>query len=298
MEPRYALLGAALLAVAAPRSHMMHLLYGYRYMLWAVLVLLAFARRLDTGRRTWMLLAGGLAGVSLFFRVTPAFAVSCGIGVAVLSTSRHWRSWFADWLPYAGGLLLVVAPVLLWLGLGVGLERVWREVILHPVAMLQPLPVPDLFVPDSWSREAITAAWRPLALRVFSVLYAGYALALLVSWLRCLRARRPFAHSLLLAVVVWGLVFFARSFGRADEAHMDTTLPPICLLLGHLTGVVAARWRGGEGETPRFRRCAVGACAGVFALWVFLIGARCLPRSRSLLPANGDSHQAGAGALR
>jgi hypothetical protein len=277
MEPRYALLGAALLAVAAPRSHMMHLLYGYRYMVWAVLVLLAFSHRLDTRRRAWMAIAGTLAGISLFFRVTPAFAVSCGIGVAVLTTSRSWRSWMEDWLLYAAGLLALMTPVLLWLGLSVGLERVWREVIMHPVAMLQPLPVPDLLLPEAWSRETITEAWRPLALRVFSLLYAGYVVSLLVSWGRCLSQRRPFAHSLLLAVVVWGLVFFIRSFGRADEAHMDTTLPPICLLLGHLMSVVAARWQAVEGATPRFRRLSAAACLAVLALWIFLAGSDLYP---------------------
>ena len=273
MPPRYALLGAALLAIAAPRSHMMHLLYGYRYSLSVVLVLLAFSRRLDTRKRVWMLMAGALGGVSLFIRVTPALAVSCGIGVAVLSTSRFWRSWLRDWLLYSGGLIAVMAPVLAWFEMSVGLERVWREVIVHPVAMLQPLPVPDLFVPDAWTRDTITEAWRPLALRVFSLLYVGYLVALLISWARSLVQRRPFAHSLLLAVVVWGAVFFLRSFGRADEAHMDTTLPPICLLLGHFVSVCAARVQGREEtESPRLRRFAIAVCLAAFGLWVFLSG--------------------------
>ncbi|MCH7601060.1 MAG: glycosyltransferase family 39 protein, partial [Myxococcales bacterium] len=85
MPARFAFLGAALLAVAAPRSHMMHLLYGYRYMVFAVAVLLAYSIRLETGRRSWIFIAGILAGVSLYFRVTPAFAVSVGLGIAVLT---------------------------------------------------------------------------------------------------------------------------------------------------------------------------------------------------------------------
>ena len=84
--PTFALLAALLLALAAPRSHLSHLLFGYRYMVFSVLALLAFAwyLRADDPRqaRRGMFLAGVLAGVALFFRLTPAFAVSCGIGIA------------------------------------------------------------------------------------------------------------------------------------------------------------------------------------------------------------------------
>jgi hypothetical protein len=273
----FALLGALLLAVAAPRSHMMHLLYGYRYMVWAVLVLLAFSKRLDSGQRRWMFVAGMLAGISLAFRVTPAFAVSCGVGVAVL-TIGSWRSWLRDWSLYAAGLLLVMAPVLAWFGASVGLERVWREVILHPVAMLQPLPVPELIAPATWDREAITEAWRPLSLRLFLLLYLGYAVALLGSWIRSGLRGAAYPHGLLLALVVWGGVFFVRSFGRADEAHMDTTLPPICLLLAHLLGLCVRRFAPEAGGS---RRLAVpAACAVALAAWVFLLGSDRYLRAR------------------
>jgi hypothetical protein len=274
--PAYAFLGALMLAVSAPRSHMMHLLYGYRYMVFAVLVLLVFARRLERGDRRYMLLAGALGGVSLFFRVTPAFAVSCGIAVALVAASRDWRSWLSDGLLYAAGLMAVMTPVLVWFAWSVGLGRVWLEVIARPMAMLQPLPVPDLVFPAAFDRDALTEAWRPLQLRVFGVLYAGYAIGLAVSWWRAFRAGRPFEHVLLVAVVVWGSVFFLRSFGRADEAHMDTTLPPICLLIAHAVGLGVERWRARGGGTDRGETSRVGApviaCTLVFATWVLLTG--------------------------
>ena len=40
----------AILAVAAPRSHLYHLLFGYRYLVITVFALLAYARRLSSGR--------------------------------------------------------------------------------------------------------------------------------------------------------------------------------------------------------------------------------------------------------
>ena len=43
MPPGFALLGALLLAVAAPSSHQGHLLFGYRYLVFSALALLAFA---------------------------------------------------------------------------------------------------------------------------------------------------------------------------------------------------------------------------------------------------------------
>jgi len=211
--------------------------------------------------------------------VTPAFAVSCGVGVAVL-TIGDWRSWLRDWGLYAAGLLLVMVPVLSWFGASVGLERVWREVILHPVAMLQPLPVPELVAPATWDREAITEAWRPLSLRLFLLMYLGYAAALLGLWVRARLRGTRYAHSLLLAVVVWGGVFFVRSFGRADEAHMDTTLPPICLLLAHLLGLGVDRFAPDAGRRPRL--AVLAAVVLALATWILLLGSDRYLRPRHL----------------
>ena len=76
---RYALFGALLVAVAAPHSHLGHLLFGYRFLVFSALALLAFARWLDDRRPGWLLIAGMWTGVALLFRSTPAFAASCGI---------------------------------------------------------------------------------------------------------------------------------------------------------------------------------------------------------------------------
>ena len=91
MAPAYALLGAALLAVAAPHSHLVQVVFGYRYLLFSVLALICFSQHLRDGRRRWLILAGCLTGVALLFRLTPAFAVSVGIGVGILASDRDWR---------------------------------------------------------------------------------------------------------------------------------------------------------------------------------------------------------------
>lgn len=271
MPARFAFLGAALLAVAAPRSHMMHLLYGYRYMVIAVAVLLAYSMRLETGKRSWIFVAGLLAGVCLYFRVTPAFAVSVGLGFAVMTQPGGWRSWFHDWLLYAAGLLLVIVPVLIYFQFTVGVDRVFEEVVLHPMAMLQALDVPPLIMPDWSNREAIAKAWRVLSLRLYLVLYLGFAVYLIVSFARARIRKQPFESTLLVAIVIWGSMFFLRSFGRADEAHMDTTLPPICLLIALFVSGCFDRIQH-LFKTPRSIKLAGPITVGlVFATWVLLL---------------------------
>jgi len=107
----FALLGALLLAVAAPGSHLWQYHFGYRYLVFSVLALLAFAERLRTGDARWLLASGMCAGVALCFRLTPAFAVSAAAGVGVVLADRDWRRWLRDWGWYALGLAAVAGPV-------------------------------------------------------------------------------------------------------------------------------------------------------------------------------------------
>ena len=60
-----------------------------------------------------------------------------------------------------------------------------------------------------------------LQFRAWWLLYAGYAGVLLVLWIGSLSRREPFRHALLLAVVVWGGVYFTRTLGRSDTSHLD-----------------------------------------------------------------------------
>ena len=274
MPHGFALLGALLLAVAAPASHQGHLLFGYRYLLFSALALLAFARRLESGKIRWMLAAGVCAGVALCFRLTPAFAVSCGIGVGILASTREWRSWLRDGAGYALGFVAAVAPVAVWLLGSVGPETLWREVFVRPVAMtdLQSLPVPSLALPEVWERKEISEAFVALLFRLGVVVYAGYAARLGVRWLRCAREGRPFDAELLLAATVWGGLYFVRSFGRADEPHLSSAIPPLCLLMAHLLFAmlrsdVVRRTVGAPGRVVE-----VAASIAALAAWIGLLG--------------------------
>ena len=271
MPPTFALLGAGLLAVAAPYSHNAHFLFGYRYTVIPVLALLAFSARLRTGRRRFALLAGLLAGLALCFRLTPAFAVSVGIGLGILASSRELRSWLADGSLYAAGVVAAALPVVAWYGARVGLDTFWLEAVVRPVAMtdLQSLPVPPLGLPDTWERRPIGRWFTALQFRSYSVLYVGYVSTLLFLWLRALLRRKPFEHVLLLASVTWGAVYFTRVWGRSDIAHIESALPPVCLLIGHFWSCVCravARRRGRAATRP----IEWAACAVVTAFWILL----------------------------
>jgi len=268
MPAPWALFGALLLAVAAASAHRYQLVFGYRYLVFAVGVLLVFSRRVTTGDVRWSFVAGALAGVALVFRLTPAFAVSLGVAVACVALDRSWRSWLRDWAAYGLGLALVVGPVVAYLAASVGLPVLWREVAVRPVVMtdLQSLPMPSLeWLPRTWERRSVMrwgAAWQ---FRLYLALYALYAVWLAVAWARALRARRPFERPLLLAVVVFGAVYFVRTLGRSDAAHLYSAIPPVCLLLGH-----------GLGSLLRRLRVAAAAQVAVavvcFGLWMLFMG--------------------------
>jgi len=283
MPSGFALLAALLLAVGAPRSHGFHLLFGYRYLIWSVIALLLFHRRLRTDDSRWLFAAGSFAGIALFFRLTPAFAASCAIGLAVMAASRDWRRWFRDWLWYGAGLLLVVVPMLLWFGSSVGLEKLWLEAVVRPVVMtdLQFMPMRELDIPEL-TRKAISATFVSVQFRLYPAIYGGFALVLAYRWLQAVRERRPFEHALLLAIVIWGGIFFTRSLGRSDQPHLDSTLPPTVVLIAYLVSL-SARLRPFQYVAGSAGRAAARAvlCALILSVWVFLF------RSDEYLDADG-----------
>jgi hypothetical protein len=274
MPAPFALLGALLLAVGAPRSHFSHLLFGYRYIVFSIGVLLLFAHRLRTGNSRWMLAAGLCAGVALFFRLSPAFAVSVAVGIAVMAATRDWRTWIQDWIWYGVGLLAVTLPVLAWFATGVGLDRVWQEVVVRTMALqsLQSLPMPELELATGELRESIYRLFVAVEFRLYPALYLVYAVALGVQWARVLWRGGSFGHPLLLAVVIWGGVFFLRTLGRTDEAHLDSALPPVCLLLAH--GLyLSFDWGCRRASITRWRpRAAAAVCVAAVGAWTFLLG--------------------------
>jgi len=271
MPPAVALLGCAMLAVAAPSSHISHLLFGYRYLLFGALSLWCFSERLHSGDRRWMIAAGALAGVALLFRLTPALAVIGGLGVGIAVANRSWRSWWADASRLAIGFTAVVVPVLAWFAASVGLETIWREIVVRPIVMteLQSLPVPPLELPWKWGRWPIRNWFIALQFRLYAALYLTYAAVLGAQVVRSLLARRRFESPLLLAVVVCGGIFFLRAFGRADGPHLDSTIPLTCLLVAHAVGLPLRRALERPGLAGRAAQLGLVA---VFGAWVFLSG--------------------------
>ncbi|MBW2397700.1 MAG: glycosyltransferase family 39 protein [Deltaproteobacteria bacterium] len=273
LPPSFALLGTLLLALAAPDSHLSHYHFGYRYLVFSVLALLAFSERLRTGDTRWLLAGGMCAGIALCFRLTPAFAVSVAIAVGILLAERDWRRWLRDGGLFAAGLAIVAIPVVTWFAHGIGLETLWREVVVRPVAMtdLQSIEIPDATLPEDWKRLSISKFFTAIQFRAWAILYAGYAAALGYRWVRDLKARRPFRPVLLAVVVAWGAVFFLRTLGRSDVGHLESALPPVCLVLAHFLSRLLPWQRRGDPSEGWARRLATGGLIiGTLAVWVFL----------------------------
>ncbi len=274
MPADFALLGALLIAVAAPRSHFEQLVFGYRYLVWAAIALLFFHLRLTRDESKWLFPAGVFAGIALFFRLTPAFAVSMGIGIGLMAASRDWRRWFRDGLWYSAGLILVWIPILIWFATTVGLEKFWIEMVVRPVEMtaLQSRPIPPI-VFENLDRTRFSTAFASLGFRLYPLLFLGLLASLLYRWGRAFREARAFDSAFLLSFVVFGAVYFTRSMGRSDIPHLDSAIPPIAILLAYCASLST--------KFPRFDpeqigRRAVGyrlaLCAVVFVAWTFATG--------------------------
>lgn len=274
MTSPYALLAGLLVAVAAPHSHLVGVVFGYRYLIFSVLALLCFAARLRTNRLRWTVLAGCLTGVALLFRLTPAFAVSMGITTGIMVAGGPWRRRLEEALGFAAGLLLVAAPVVLHLGSDVGFGTLWTEVVVRPVAMtrLQSLPVPVPSLPAGLGRWQIEDAFADLEFWLYPLLFLGYGLWLGARSVRRLREGKGFEDALLLATVIWGAVFLLRSYGRADVFHLESAIPPVCLLLAHLTYLSTGPASPGTRPGPARRRADALRLALVLGTWVVLKG--------------------------
>jgi hypothetical protein len=274
MPADFALLAALLVAVAAPRSHFEHLLFGYRYLVWSFVVLLFFHLRLTRDDSRWLFLAGVFAGIALFFRLTPAFAVSVAVGVGIAAASRSWQRWLRDGLWYSAGLVLVWIPILLWMQGTVGLERFWIEMVVRPVEMtaLQSKPIPPIVL-ENLNRTTLSFAFASIGFRFYPLLYLGFIGFLLYRWARALSARRPFEDAFLLTLVVFGAVYFTRSMGRSDVPHLDSAIPPIAVLLAYCASL-STRFERFQVEQGTRRALASRAalCLCVFGIWTFMNG--------------------------
>jgi len=275
MPARFALLGASLLAVAAPRAHLWHFVFGYRFLVFSALALLAFWKRMESEDARWMLLAGALVGVAAGFRLEPAMASGVALALGVVAAGGGWRRWLRDWSLMGLGMLGVLVPLSLYLAAYVDLAFVWGEIVVRPVSGvgLQSLPMPDLSFPRSFSRDEIAEAFMAFQFRFYPLLFVVYAVSLVFSWLRTRLAGREFEQAFLLVVVVWGGIYLTRAYDRADGSHLEMVLPGPCILLAHALyrAVSACSKKRGEALRGRGRLAAV-SCVAAFFLWVALSG--------------------------
>lgn len=270
MSQPFALLAGLLVATAAPRGHVYQLLFGYRYLVLPMLALLAFDQRLRGRGSYWMWVSGAMTGAALVFRLTPAFSVSCGVAVGLLAAHRQRKRWLTDGLRFSAGLFLVTAPVLAYFASTVGLAKMWQEIFVHPLAMLQPLPLPEIDFPDTWNRQHIAEWAVAVQFRAIWVFYSGYAVVLAISWSKAWRQKQPYPHALLVALLVFASVFFIRSTGRSDEPHLDSVIPPACLLVAHFLSVLFDRSWPPAWESRRVLGVA-GVVAATLGAWIFLL---------------------------
>ncbi len=274
MPADFALLGVLLIAVAAPRSHFEQLLFGYRYLVWSAIVLLFFHLRLTRDDARWLFPAGLFAGLALFFRLTPAFAVSVGVGVGIMAASRDWRRWLRDGLWYSGGLILLWIPILLYFQGTVGLEKLWIEMVVRPVEMtaLQSRPIPPILF-ENLDRTRISFSFASLGFRLYPILYLGLLASLLYRWLRAWKANRPFESVFLLTFVVFGAVYFTRSMGRSDIPHLESAIAPVAILVAYCASMVMKGKRfDPELAGPLIAIRRLTFCVAIFAAWIFFNG--------------------------
>jgi hypothetical protein len=284
MSPRFAWLAAALVAVAAPDSHLMHVIFGYRYLCFSVLALVLFDDWLRTGDGRRLFAAGLLLGLSACFRLEPAFAGALGIGAGVVATAPDLRHAIRNGLIAASGVMLVMAPVALWLSIEVGPAVLWRELVTRPATMLsrQSLPFPRLRLPSDLSdRNGIRFGFAAVQFRTIWFLYAGYCVALVARWVGARREGRRYEHGLLIAVVVWGGSFFVRSATRSDLPHLESVIPPVCLLFAHGISVLWRQMRQWMATARSFARFEWALIGVILVSWIGLQATDMwLPRAR------------------
>ena len=161
---------------------------------------------------------------------------------------------------YAGGGLIVALPVLIWFGSTVGLPRFFYEAAIHPLQMLQALPVPELTLPETLTRFHLVYFFINLEFRLYALLYL--ALALWLGWrlLGAVSERRSFEEPLLLATVALGRHLFhplLRPRRRAPPGLRDPPGLPAARPDGSSRPSTLARARRGDRDRDRRIRSLV-----------------------------------------
>jgi 4-amino-4-deoxy-L-arabinose transferase-like glycosyltransferase len=218
--------------------------------LWSVI---AGLRAVSSGRRTWWIVAGVLAGLSLGYR--PDLAIALGL-VLVLWWRRAGLRSVRDW---ALGLAAGLIPVFVHLARA-GIGRSWDGMIADPVFKLRPgrtLPRPPSWTHFDGALQVIgdkfPPAWPfpspsgPQQLFLWFFMLPLVALGVLGVALWARRGRHDQRTLVLLAAGLFGAGLLPQALQRPDSAHFNwvscVSFSIAPLAIAEVLAVVRARWQ-------------------------------------------------------
>lgn len=215
-----------------------------------VSAVLAFLCSLDSDRRRWPLIAGGLVGLASFSRPEFALALGIGLGAGYLAMGLTGASLRARLLPYL--LAAIVVSAGLWGGtiLMAGIAPVWFDLVTYAVSL--------------YPRARSIPFGRGDEATVVIVLGAAFALIWLWAAARAYRQRSvDVERARLVALLLSGMLLFTWVRTRADGIHAMDAWPLTAILLALLL-----ERRGRHARRPSRTFQALVPVAGILLLSV------------------------------
>ncbi|MCB0055566.1 MAG: hypothetical protein M9936_18885 [Caldilinea sp.] len=220
----------------------------------------------DRDKLRWLVGAGLLAGVTVFFRLDLGFYTAASIGVLLILTwllppegdvawGDRTRRLMLAVLAAAGPALLLVLVFYGYLGSVAGFSTMVENLLVFPATTFRAvrhLPYPPL-IPDwsIWSGEGSIDVRLDRMLSDYLRFYIPllvYVLSsalLVVSAVRAGRGGRRFARtdSMAAALVVFGAGMFVQALSRYDEIHvLPASLVVVILITWMVRQIPAGRW--------------------------------------------------------
>ena len=209
------------------------------------------------GRSAWAGAAGAVTGISLLFSQEFGLAgLVCGALALALRGEKRAAAAFA------GGLAVVVAPVLLGYAASGALLPMLRDTASYPawvIAGYAKLPFPALAAQIPLAPGALGSRELLLLQLGYAAPAVGLAALLLALPISGFDPRRPVAavneivrglrmdpkRTAVALLAVYGLLSFRSALGRSDLKHAIDALPAAALLLVLSVDAVIAHWRSG-----------------------------------------------------
>ncbi len=252
----------------------------------------AVAVHIQAGKMRWLWLGGLLAGLACLYSLEVGLYVTAAVlawaVVRACLPSRTARSRISavrrTGLPFLGGLLVAVLPLVAWCGARGILDDLLRNT--HMQLFLRKQLYPSSYPVLAWDEAAglfVNLRASAALLLLFHAIPLMYVAGVVVS----LAARRWIEDELgsrLLLVSLLGLCFWSTVVGRPDFWHLAFALPPFALLIAVGARVLESLVR------RRTARAAAGVlpCLTIAALvWVGqggIIGRAAFGQESKILP--------------